>query len=406
MDSFERQFGRIEREIDINEIIDLLKKLIEIPSHRLVPEKEGKIAEFIANWFDSAGIEVKAKDVTPGRANVIATLRGDGDGQSLMYNCHMDTVPEYGWTGEPGPFHPRLKDGKVYGRGACDMKGAIAAIMTAMRAMQRTDTRLRGDLIFAGVVGEEGDDSIGTKTIVSEKCLPDMAVICEPTDLNVSIGQRGSSNLLLTVQGVPAHSAYPERGINAINLMSVVLQALQKQVIRKLVRRRHKLLGPPTLTPTVINGGLRTDVVPDFCEVKLNYRYVPGQEPDQLEREIRDLLNTLKEKKPELKAEVSVASNALGMETQKNHPLVGALRHSVKVISKRYPRIVSSGFWTDASILSNQGHVPSVIFGPGEEFVAHTTNEYVESSQLLVAAKCYALTAGTICQQKCVEPRS
>lgn len=406
MDSSARQFGKIEREIETKDITDLLKKLIEIPSHRLIPGKEGKIAEFIANWFDSAGIEVKVKGVTPGRANVIATIRGSGDGHSLMYNCHMDTVPEYGWTGEPGPFQPQIKDGKVYGRGACDMKGAIAAIMVAMRAMQRTETELSGDLIFAGVVGEEGDGSIGTKEIVNEECLPDMAVVCEPTDLNVSIGQRGSSNLLLTVHGVPAHSAYPERGVNAINLMSDVLQALEKQICQRLARRRHRLLGPPTLTPTVINGGLRTDVVPDFCEVKLNYRYVPGQEPDQLEREIRDLLKTIKEKKPELRAEVSVVSDALGMETQKNHPLVRALRHSVKAISKRYPRIVSSGFWTDASILSNQGHVSTVIFGPGEEFVAHTTKEYVESNQLLVAAKSYALTAGAICQQKCVESRS
>jgi acetylornithine deacetylase/succinyl-diaminopimelate desuccinylase len=403
MDLVEKLAKSVLSQINVENIVSVLRDLISISGHRELPEKESKVAEYIFAWFEKVGIDAEKVDVTPGRPNVIAVIKGANDGYSLMYNCHMDTVPEYGWTGKPCPFDAEVKEGRVYGRGSCDMKGAIAAIMIAMKAIQRSKIELKGDLIFAGVVGEEGDGSIGTKDLMQKKFMPDMAVVCEPTDLNISIGHRGSSNLMLSVHGRPAHSAYPERGVNAIMLTSDVLQELKKELFPKLKQRKHNLLGSPTLTPAVIQGGIRTDVVPDLCKVTLNYRYPPGEEPEKVKDEISNLLKKLREKNPNLNAEVTILSNALGVETSRDHVVINTLRRNVKKLAGENPKIIGSGFWTDASILVNQGRIPSVIFGPGKEEIAHTIMEYVEIDQLLIAAQVYALTALDICSKQRVQ---
>ncbi|OGD44847.1 hypothetical protein A3K79_03470 [Candidatus Bathyarchaeota archaeon RBG_13_46_16b] len=391
---------KVLRQIRLQDSVSLLKRLIEIPGHRLLPEKEGKTSEYIAQWFENEGVKVKTVDVMPGRPNVIAWIRGTGKGCSLMYNCHMDTVPEYGWASKPGPFEAVVEKGRVYGRGSCDMKGAIAAVMVAMRALANSGVELGGDLIFAGVIGEEGEGSIGTRAIVEKGPKTDMAVVCEPTDLNVSIGHRGSSNLRLIVHGVPAHTAYPERGVNAILMMSKILDVLDRKLSPKLRSKKHELLGPATLTPAVIQGGMRTDVVPDLCETKLNCRYPKGQDPSQIKREIEDVIGKLQKRYPQLKAEVEILSNALGMEISREHPLVESLRNVMVKISEKHPGIIGSGFWTDASILMNQGGIPTAIFGPGKEEIAHTVMEYLDIEQLHLAAQAYALTALDICQRE------
>ncbi len=391
---------KVLNNIRVEILVGLVRDLVRIPGHRELPEKESNIAKYIENWLKKAGLSVKTRDVFPDRPNVIALMKGSGNGYSLMYNGHMDTVPAYGWVEEPGPFSGEVMEGKIYGRGSCDMKGAIAAAMVAMEAIQRSEIELKGDLIFTGVVGEEGEGSIGTKEIVQNESIPDMAVVCEPTDLNIFIGHKGSSSLIISARGRPVHSAYPEGGVNAIMLMSDILQALKKELLPRLKRRKHRFLGPPTLTATVIKGGMLTDVVPDQCEVTFNYRYPSGEEPGKVKEEISNLLNKMQEKDLSLNAEVTILNNALGMEIPKDCRIVKSLRQSMKKVTEKNPKIVGTGYWTDASILVNTGRIPTVIFGPGKEEVAHTTLEYVEINQLLTAAQVYALTALDICLQQ------
>lgn len=391
---------KVLKQIKSQDSVSLLERLIEIPGHRLLPEKESRTSEYIAQWFEREGVKVRTVDIMPGRPNVIAQIRGKGRGYSLMYNCHMDTVPEYGWTSKPGPFKAVVEKGKICGRGSCDMKGAIAAVMIAMRALVNSEVELEGDLIFAGVIGEEGEGSIGTRAIVERGPKTDMAVVCEPTDLNVSIGHRGSSNLRLIVHGVPAHTAYPERGVNAILMMSKILNEIDRKLSPKLRSKKHELLGPATLTPAVIQGGMRTDVVPDLCETKLNCRYPHDQDPSQIKREIEEIAGKLQNRYPKLKVEAEILSDAPGMEIPRGHPLVESLRKSMTKIGRKHPRIIGSGFWTDASILTNQGGIPTAIFGPGKEEIAHTVMEYLDIEQLHLAAQAYALTALDICQRE------
>ncbi len=390
---------KICKDIKPLEIVHILKELIKIQGHRELPERENKVTEYLLQWFEKGKFDVKGVEVVPGRINLIARLNGSANGASLMYNCHMDTVPEYGWVSKPGPFEPIVENNRVYGRGSCDMKGAIASVMVAMRAIKASGIELKGDLVFAGVIGEEGEGSIGTKALVEKNIITDMAVVCEPTNLNISIGHRGSSNISLACHGIPAHTAYPERGVNAITMMSTIIESIDKELYPKLKRRKHKLFGPPSLTPAVIQGGMRTDVVPDLCEVRLNYRYSQGQDPSLLKEEIKQLISKLQKQRPNVRAEVEILTDALGMETSSDHTIVKSLKKALKLIGKQ-SKIVGSGFWTDASILSNKGGIPSVLFGPGKEEVAHSVNEYVDIEQLCIASQAYALTGLEVCNKK------
>ena len=390
---------KILDQIDIEKIKNLTKEMIRIEGHRLIPENESKVAEYIAAWLEKADLNVEVRDVTPGRPNIICVIKGSGKGYNLMFNGHMDTVPIYGWDTDIEPFSGVEKEGKIYGRGSSDMKGGIAAAMVAMSAIHQSGIKLKGDVIFTGVIGEEGGGSIGTKNIVSNGPIPDMAIVCEPTDLNVSIAHRGSSSFVLTTKGKAAHSATPERGINAILMMADALQTLRKELSPKLKQRRHRYMGPPTLTPAVIQGGTRADVVPDFCEVRINYRYPPNEQPEKVKEEIEVILKKLHNKNPEFNAEINLPGKGPGMEIPRDHMIVNTLMKSIRHATGKTPKVVGSFFWTDASILVNQGNIPTALCGPGQEELAHSPNEYVEIDQLYQAAKAYALTIAEICQK-------
>lgn len=388
---------KVLSQIDVDDAIRIAKDLIRIPGHRELPEKESKVAEYISRRFEESGITVQTKDITPCRPNVIAVVKGSGGGYSLMYNCHTDTVPVYGWLGEPGPFSALEKGGKIYGRGSCDMKGAIAATIVAMEAIHRTGVKLKGDLVFAGVIGEEGNGSIGTKDIVQNGPLTDFAVVCEPTNLKVSVGHKGSSNFLITTKGRPAHSATPEMGVNAISAMAGVLKKLERDFVPELRKKSHKLFGPPTFTPAVIQGGMRTDVVPDHCEVRVNCRYPPGVEPEEVREGIDRILQKMRRENKDFSAEVTLLGKSPGAEVAKDSMVVEALSRSVEQATGRPAEIVGSYFWTDASILVNNGKVPTALFGPGKEQMAHAPFEYVEVDHVGVSAKIFALTALEVC---------
>jgi acetylornithine deacetylase/succinyl-diaminopimelate desuccinylase len=381
-------------------LVKLIQSLVRIPGHRDLPEKEGNVARYIEEWLRNANLCVRTENVLPNRPNVIATINGSGDGNNLLYSGHMDTVPEYGWEGDPGPFSGKILGNKVYGRGACDMKGALAAIMVAMDAIQKSGIKLRGNLIFSGVIGEEGEGSIGTKDFVQRTHVnvAETAVVCEPSNLQIFIGHKGFSNLRISTRGRSVHSAYPKKGVNAIELMCDVLQTLRKELYPKLKSRKHKLLGPPVLTITLIKGGTLADTVPDSCEALVNYRYPPGEDPSKVEEEIVYLLGKMQEENTNLDAKVTILSNVLGMKTSKQSGIVKSLKQNVEEVTGITPKITGTGYWTDASIFTNNGKMQSVIFGPGDEMLAHTTQENIDINQLLIASQVYALTALDICE--------
>jgi acetylornithine deacetylase/succinyl-diaminopimelate desuccinylase family protein len=396
--------------IDEKKLKELLRNLVQIESHREVLGQEARIADFISSWLQNSNIKVEVRDVTNGRGNVMGSIEGCGNGYSLMLNGHMDTVPIYAWDADVGPFSAEEKDGKIFGRGSCDMKGGLAAAMIAMETIRKSNVKLKGNLVITAVIGEEGSCSIGTKEIIRNGPRTDMAIVCEPTNMNVSVAQKGSSKIFITTRGKPAHTGTPEKGINAIMKMVDVIQSLRTDLFPYLARRKHSLLDSPRLTVAVIEGGERTDVVPASCQIQMSYRYLPGDTPEEMMKKISEILEDLKSRDPNLEFEVSEpvryfpwkyekeVFKALPMETPENHRIVNVLKKNIEHVTGDSARIAGAYGWTDASLLVNEGNIPTVIYGPGSQEQAHSPEEYVNVDQVTEAARVYVGTALNICQ--------
>jgi acetylornithine deacetylase/succinyl-diaminopimelate desuccinylase len=405
---------KVIKQIDHEDTLRLLRELIGIPSHRDIPEQESRIAEYIANRLEKSGIDVKLREVDKYRPNVIATIKGSGEGHSLMLNGHTDTVPVYGWK-IPDPraleiFSGEVRDGKVFGRGSADMKGGLAAMMGAMEAIKKSGVKLKGDLVFTGVVGEEGSCSIGTQEILRNGPRTDFAIVGEATKLNVSTANRGSWDFVITVQGRTAHSGEPEKGINAIVKTAKIIDALEREIVPMFKRRKHRLLGHSVMNVSKIEGGIYGDVVPDLCKLSVRIRYNTFYSREDLKEIVEGVLQRLRDEDPELDAEVTttfrrcpwrwgeVTLVGLPSEIPEHNEIVSALRQNMKVVTGNYPKIVGSKGWADAALLVNEADIPAVMFGPGNGG-AHSPSEYLEIDQLRKATEVFALTSLDICNR-------
>jgi acetylornithine deacetylase/succinyl-diaminopimelate desuccinylase family protein len=382
--------------IDPRITIELLKDLIRIPSVNPSIEQsydEAAIASFIAKWFrKTKQFRVVEQSVKGSRFNVIATLEGKGHGKSLMLNGHMDTVGVSYVKGKP--FRPTFKAGRMYGRGSCDMKGALAAMMSTMLALAISKTPLLGDLTFTGVVDEEFR-SIGTAELV-KRVRSDAAIVGEPTNMNIAIAHKGYAWLEVQVIGREAHGSVPERGIDAIENMSKLLMQLDS--LRKQYRRaRHRLVGTPKIHASTVQGGTEWSTVPGKCVLHIERRLVPGERASDAVSEIRELIRGVARKNPEIRAEVRLIHHADPMEVPAGSPVVKLLTRNVKRMS-RGGKVIGAPYWTDAAILVNKAKIPSCLFGPGDINVAHSSNESVRVRDVITTAEVYALTAEKFCQ--------
>ncbi len=384
------------RRIDPSIIIELLKELVRIPSVNPNIEQsydEATIASFIAKWFrETKKFRVDEQTVKGSRFNVIATLEGKGRGKSLMLNGHMDTVGVSYLKGNP--FRPTYKAGRMYGRGSCDMKGSLAAMMSTMLALANSKTPLLGDLIFTGVVDEEYE-SIGTAKLV-KRFRSDAAIVGEPTNMNIATAHKGYAWLEVQVIGREAHGSVPERGIDAIENMSKLLTQLDS--LRTRHRRvRHRLVGTPKIHTSTIQGGTEWSTVPGRCVLRIERRLIPGERASDAVSEIRELIRDVAKKNLTIRAEVRLIHHADPMEVPAGSRIVKILTRSAKQISHG-GKVVGAPYWTDAAILVNQAKIPSCLFGPGNINVAHSSNESVRVTDVINAAEIYAQTAEKFCQ--------
>lgn len=402
----------IINKINSKNVVSLTRELIKIPSHRDIPEQERRIAEYIANRFEKSGIDAHLREVAEDRPNVIAKIGGSRDGCSLMLNGHIDTVPIYGWTTNGPmahkPYSAKIKNRKIYGRGSCDMKGGIASMIVAMEAIKNSNLDLNGDLIFTGVVGEEGSCSIGTKDIIRNGPRADYVVIGEATQLNIAIANRGSWDFLITIKGRTAHSGEPEKGINAIVKATRIINALEDQLKPMLEIKGHRLLGHSVMNVSKIEGGTYGDVVPDHCEISVRIRYNTYYTRRQLEQIVNEVVFKLKKEDPEIDVSIAtqikscsskygeVTLEGLPAEISQNSLVVEKFNQSIKEVTGTFPKIVGFKGWTDAALFVNDGGIPAINFGPGNGG-AHSPLEYLEVNQLRRATQIFALAALNIC---------
>ena len=371
-------------------VISLLSDLVAIDSVNpsLVPGAAGEaqIADAIETHMRAIGLDVQRQDVAPGRPNVIGVLDGSERGRSLMFCGHVDTV---GVAGMKCPFTPAIRDGRLYGRGAQDMKAGVAAMIDAARVARAAGFR-KGRLVIAAVVDEEYA-SIGADALVRE-WKADAAVVTEPTDLQIGVGHKGFAWATIETRGRAAHGSRPTEGRDAILRMGRVLARLE-QLDRELQSRNpHPLVGTGSLHASIIEGGRELSSYPDLCRLQLERRTVPGETVDTFAREMDDLVRQLCEEDRELDASVKLMFSRPPYEVPVSHELPRALESAAQTAGAR-SATTGMSFWTDAAILGEAG-IPSVLFGPGGAGL-HSLEEDVVVNEVTLCRDALARLAST-----------
>ena len=373
----------------------LLSDLVAINSINpdLVPGSPGEaeIARYIADWLERAGLEVELIGSVSGRPNVVGIARGTGGGKTLLLNGHMDTV---GVAGMPDAHQPRVdrEAGRLYGRGAYDMKGGVAACLLAIAEAKKQD--LRGDVIFMGVIDEEYA-SLGTMDLAT-RVHADGAIVAEFTELQLILAHRGFVWLDVETIGKAAHGSRPDLGVDAIVKMGKVLLELEKLDQNLRANPTHPLLGSGSLHASLIRGGQELSSYPERCLLSAERRTLPGETPEAVEAEFVEITENLRGSDPSFHAVVRRGIDRSPLETPEEAEIVKALQAaSVRVLGRPLP-IAGVQFWTDAAVLSAAG-IPSVLFGPSGSG-AHAVEEWVDLDSVKTCAQIYLATALDFCK--------
>jgi acetylornithine deacetylase len=376
----------------MSQLAELLSDMVAINSINpdLVPGAPGEaaLAEYIAGWLERAGLQVELDEAIPGRPNVIGIARGTGGGASLMLNGHIDTV---GVAGMADPHRPAIRAGRMYGRGAYDMKCGVAACMLA--AAQAARLRLRGDVIFTAVVDEEYAGQ-GTQSI-ARRYRADAAIVAEPTELQLIVAHKGFAWLEIETRGVAAHGSRPDLGVDAIAKMGRVLIGLERLGEQLAQRPAHPLLGRGSLHASLISGGQELSSYPERCVLAVERRTIPGETPAAAAEEIEALLARLRAEDRAFQAELRRGIDRAPLETPTTAPIVRVIEQAAASILGRAPELAGVPYWTDAATLWAAG-IPSVLLGPSGAG-AHAAEEWVDLHSVADCAAIYLAAARALC---------
>lgn len=365
------------------EIIPLLQKVIQLESTN-PPGNELDLALWLKDYFEKAGLETVLKEYEPKRTNLVVRLRGTGERPSLIFSAHMDTVPAGKEPWIFPPFSGTLHEGKIYGRGAADMKGGLATMAAALAILARSGFKPKGDLIGAFTY-DETHGLRGAKHLIAEGTLQGAGalLVSEPSTLDAFIAEKGALWLKARARGKTSHTSMPHLGVNAIFEMVHFLSRLES--LFEGSTASHPLLGGPTLTVGTIHGGVTINVLPDACETEIDIRLVPGQDHEEVIQKVRTLAGEridvdLIDWKPPVVSD----------------PAADFVQLSLKAVEEvtgqpRSPKGVA--YYTDAAILANQLNIPMVNIGPADTGMTHQPNEHVEVSRLVQGVKIYLLIA-------------
>lgn len=373
--------------------VALTRELVRVDSRNpsLVANAPGEqaIARLLTDVLGAWGLEARLHEAALGRPNVLATLRGRGRGRSLMFNGHLDVVGVVGMT--HAPFDALERNGRIYGRGACDMKGGVAA-MCAAAAQLRGE--LEGDLIVTAVVDEEWQ-SIGTSALLAAGIRADAAIVTEPTRLAIMPAHRGFAWIEVRVRGRAAHGSRWDIGVDAIRHAGLLLAELDRVDAEDLPRRTHALLGRPSLHAAFIEGGIGLSTYPDRCVVRIERRTIPGETLDDVRREIDQACVRVRQRRPEFQADVDVLFAQPPSDVEQDAPIVRTLEAALR--ERGVPVSVQGlSAWTDAALLNAAG-IPAICFGPGDMGLAHAAEEYIEVEEIQQATDILVTVARSWC---------
>ncbi|MFD2332653.1 M20 family metallopeptidase [Cohnella sp. GCM10020058] len=379
--------------VDREEIWRVLRDLVAIPSvNPAFPGGTGEadVAKYVRNYLESNGIRCIDQPVSEGRSNVIGMLPGTRAGKTLLLEAHMDTVQTTGMSIEP--FGAKTESGRLYGRGACDTKASLAAMLVVLGTFARSGRKPPIGVHLAAVVDEEyryaGVAKLAQAIEAGELCY-EAAIVGEPTGLSRVVAHKGCVRFHIEARGVAGHSSDPSKGVNAIEQAMEIVRYLREAVEPGYEALRHPLVGPPTHCIAQIEGGDAPNTIPCACTLTVDRRTVPGEEPlDVWARMKADLERFARETSG---LELVVHAPFIidyAMEINAGEPVVGKLAHAVNRVKSGTVQH-GAAYGTDASKLARVG-VPSIVFGPGDIRQAHTDDEWVELSEVCAAADALA----------------
>lgn len=347
------------------DVVELLQELIRIPSVNPDGDPgtphvgERGVADYVAAFLRDLGAEVEYREVLPDRPNVVARFPAPGRPR-LLLAPHTDTVSVAGMTIEP--FAAERREGRIWGRGASDTKGPMAAMLWALRESRAQLGGLSHEVWFAGIMGEEAGMP-GSQALAAQETF-DFVVVGEPTELQVVHATKGCAWLTLRTRGAAVHASQPERGENAVYKMADVLRCLRDEIAPALAEQAHATLGAPTVSAGTIRGGSKVNIVPDLCEVMVDFRTVPGQDLDAVRARLRAVC-------PDLEIE---GAGAPPMFTDPGHAVIAALREAGAGLA-------TAAWFCDGAMFAARG-VPAVAVGPGSIAQAHTRDEWIAEVDL------------------------
>ena len=370
-----------------NRMVELLRRMVKVNTVN-PPGDEQELAELICDFISDQGLECQLHQVDENRSNIVVILRGkDSTLKKLYFSGHLDTVPigEQPWT--VNPFGAEIKDGRIFGRGTTDMKGGVAALLETMLILKESQFPLEQDVIFIGTIGEEVD-CLGARTAVERGLIenPGAILIAEPSSLDLYEAHKGALWLEIRTYGKTAHGSMPEEGINAIDSMMYILNELQKLKLDDV----DDLLGMMSSSINVINGGVATNVVPDYCTLNLDYRTVTASQNQIILNKIESIIASLSDANVGFESDYVVLQNLEPLTNENENALITKLRQ----MNQKSNQNRSAKYYTDGSVYRTHFDGPILICGAGDPTLAHQPDESISINDLEKSVELYLQLVG------------
>lgn len=366
------------------EIVNIMQELIRCPSVN-PPAQTAECAQVVSDILRKNNIKAEIVEAQQGVANVVARLEGKNSGKRLLLNGHLDVVaPGEGWTVDP--FGGEVRNDLIYGRGACDMKSGIAAMLSAIIAFKRSEQPFNGEIIFTAVGDEETGSQFGTKYLLEKGIANqvDLAIVTEPTDLAIELGNRGLRWFDISVKGLACHAGRPHLGTNAIQYASKIVEAIHGM---KFTRKDDRFEIPqPSISVTMINGGTQVNVIPNRCRIAIDRRMIPGETTDSVLHELKEIVSSATAGQPDIDVEIHIRPECWDPYLiSEDEPVVVSLKKGHFEVTGERPIVRTKLACTDASHIFHHAGIPVALYGPGIAGKSHQVDECVPISNLIVA---------------------
>jgi len=372
---------------------DVLASLVKEDSRNEVGVYEAGMAARVAAWLEPTSAKVTMVESLPGRPSVGAVLEGSGDGPRLVLNGHMDTHPiddPDSWTTDP--IGAEIRDGYMYGRGSCDMKAGLTAQIAVAHYLTKHADALKGSLVLQFAIGEERGEP-GTRSLIDAGFVGQYGVVTEPTELRVATAERGTAWYTIRINGRSIHASRAHLGVNPMYRLGAVLDVI-KAYDRDVGSKPHPLLPGGSCTPGIVRGGVKENSVPDFCEITVDRRLLPGETVDGEMETLRQLLKPLKNDDPDFDFEISRYRSAFeAAEISRDSAFAAQALSAAEAITEKPSELWGTPFSSDIGDLVNHGGIEAITFGPGNVAECHCADERVELTQVRDASQTLAKLA-------------